>query len=131
MTNKFNESERNDSFLRSLVAEVIETPDDEVLAGTDRDELIAFGEGILDRATADAGRRRLAVAKARMAVVPTVSVIPSDMPPVTEVRIRLAALSASGQLTLAARELDDMPDEEILRLYAQALQLQQEADDET
>jgi hypothetical protein len=53
------------------------------------------------------------------------------MPPVAEVRVRLAALSASGQLTLAAREMDAMPDEEILRLYAQALQLQQEADDET
>jgi hypothetical protein len=131
MTSKINESERNDSFLRSLVAEVIETPDEDVLAGTDRDELIAFGAGILERATAEAGRRRLAVAKSRMAAVPSVSALPSDMPPVAEVRVRLAALSASGQLTLAAREMDAMPDEEILRLYAQALQLQQEADDET
>jgi len=131
MTNKSKESERNAAFMETLVAEVLDASDEDVLEGADLAELTALGEGILQRASAEAGRRRLAAAKSRMTVVPSAGRGAHELPPVSEARSRLAELSAGGLLTLAARGLDEMPDEEVLQLYGQALQLLQEIEGDT
>ena len=65
----FNEKQDEfDALLDSYLAELVATSDDEVLGGEDPAALKARGMGVLAAAKAEAGRRRLMVAKAKLAI---------------------------------------------------------------
>jgi hypothetical protein len=111
---------RNERFLDALVEELRSMSDTDALEGENPEELLKFGERLLQGAKEDAGQRRLANAKKRMAVVaarPT----PAASASVTDMRRYLQGLS---NLTLAARQLDELSDEDILRLYSQVKDLE-------
>jgi hypothetical protein len=111
---------RNERFLDALVEELRSMSDTDALEGENPEELLKFGERMLQGAKEDAGKRRLANAKKRMAVVaarPT----PAAAASVTDMRRYLQGLS---NLTLAARQLDELSDEDVQRIYNQVKDLE-------
>jgi hypothetical protein len=109
-----------DNFLDALVAELIATPDEQVLEGLDPAAVQAASLQRLKAAKAEAGRRRMAAAKAGVAasqgkeatrVEPEVSA--------EEARRSIAQAANDRRYTLAARSVTDLSDEEALRLYRQ------------
>lgn len=109
-----------DNFLDALVAELIATPDEQVLEGLDSAVVQAAGLQRLKAAKAEAGQRRMAAAKAGVAasqgkdatrVEPEVSA--------EEARRYIAQAANDRRYTLAARSVTDLSDEEAQRLYQQ------------
>jgi hypothetical protein len=115
------------NFVDALTQELIETPDEQVLEGKDVAELQASAQALLKSARAEAGRRRLAAAKAGVtalrnrAVASNVHVLDVS---VDEARRFIAQAQNDSRYTLAARKLGEMSDEEVLRLYSQMKRLE-------
>jgi hypothetical protein len=111
---------RNERFLDALVEELRSMSDTDALEGENPEELLKIGERMLRSAKEDAGKRRLANAKKHMTVVaarPT----PVAAASITDMRSYLQGLS---NLTLAARKLDELSDEDVLRIYNQVKDLE-------
>ncbi len=122
----FNEKQDEfDALLDSYLAELVATSDDEVLGGEDPAALKARGMGVLAAAKAEAGRRRLMVAKAKLAIGKSGSAKVSENP-VSALAARefLRKASNDPRFTLAARGLDEMSDDDALRLYEQIRRLE-------
>jgi hypothetical protein len=120
MSKTGGQKSRNERFLDALVEELRSMSDTDALEGENPEELLKFGERMLQGAKEDAGKRRLANAKKRMAVVaerPT----PAAVASVTDMRRYLQGLS---NLTLAARQLDELSDEDVQRIYNQVKDLE-------
>lgn len=111
---------RNERFLDALVEELRSMSDTDALEGENPEELLKYGERLLQGAKEDAGKRRLANAKKRMAVV-AVRPTPAAAASVTDMRRYLQGLS---NLTLAARQLDELSDEDVQRIYNQVKDLE-------
>lgn len=79
--------------------------------GTDRIQLIASVK-------AEAGRRRLAAARAELGKSQPVQVRVQPTVSVAEARAFLREAANDPRVTMAARALDDMSDELVLRTYA-------------
>ena len=114
-----------DQFLDVLTDELIAMPDEQVLAGIDAQSVQTSGLEMLKNAKAEAGRRRLATAKARAEAAwgqkrsgLTVQV------PADEARRYLTGAANDARYTMAARNLNEMSDEDVLRLYAQLKRLE-------
>jgi len=110
-------------FLQTHLEELLEMSDEDVLEGKDPKAIKSEGMAILEAAKAEAGRRRMAAARAGIASkkasvtqsVPQVSV--------NEARAFLEAAMNDDRYTLAARSLGEMSDDDILRFYYQFHQL--------
>ena len=131
MNRKERDFERDDEFMRTLAHELSDMPDSLVMDGEDANQLLRTGASLLVSVTAEAGRRRLARAREKLAVVKDVQ--PSDAPAVSanDARARLRELSNSNVFTLAARELSDISDEDVLRLYQQVRDLMSDTKDQS
>lgn len=103
--------------------ELQKMPAHEVLAGESPDKVRARAESRLARATLEAGRRRLVAARAQAAVERTRSPIAVS---IEEARAYIARIIQNANYTLAARQLEEMPEEEILRLYEQLRELEEQ-----
>jgi len=117
-----------DVLLETYLQELMSMSDSDVLDGIDPATTQAAGLQMLDASKAEAGRRRLAVAKAELASQKAAK--PSaTRPSVTplEARAFLRKASNDPRFTLAARGLDEMSDDDALRLYQKAKQLQEES----
>lgn len=114
-----------DTFMDTMVAELIAMPDEQVLDGLNPGAIQAEGLGLLKAAKATAGQRRLAAAKVG---VTSRKELPSEKSPVTvsldEARRYLARAANDSRYTLAARGLGELSDEEVLRLYNQIKSLE-------
>jgi len=77
----------------------------------------------LARATQEAGRRRMAAARIQAVHVRREPAKPVS---VLDARNYIARVVQDGNYTLAARQLEEMPESEILRLYAQLRELEDE-----
>jgi hypothetical protein len=123
MTRKSRDGERTDEFMRTLVHELANMPDNQVLEGEDVNQLLDEGVSLLATVTEEAGRRRLARAREKLTAVrgsrPNAAVGLSA----AEARAKLRQLSNTTVFTLAARELSDMSDDDVLRLYQQVMDL--------
>lgn len=119
----------SDQFLDALTDELIAMPDEQVLDGADAKAIQAAGLERLNNAKAEAGRRRLETAKALAAAArsQTGSVFVVQVP-TEEARRYLASAANDTRYTLAARNLNEMSDEDILRLYAQLKRLESQGD---
>ena len=118
-----------DNFVDSLVDELIAMPDEHVLEGLDSTAIQSDGNRLLKAAKEEAGRRRLAKAKAGVNAIKDRGSI--DIPEnisIDDARHYLAQASNDRQFTLAARNLGEMSDEDVLRLYRQILALRKEKD---
>lgn len=126
MTIKATDEFRN--FLGTLINELIKMPDEQVLDDIDPSTVQAEGVRLLQAAKVEAGKARLAAAKAGRAagqtrtVAQVVSVTPE------EARQFIAQAANDRRYTLAARSLNDMPDDEALRLYIQLKSLESDPD---
>lgn len=110
--------------IEAYLDELLALPDEEVLRGRDPAEIQAGGLRLFAKAKQEAGRRRLAAAKASVAQSRQHSqVLPSTSVTAEAARRFLAAAANDTRFTLAARELQDMSDEDVLRAYAQMQQL--------
>ena len=119
----------SDQFLDALTDELIAMPDEQVLDGADTKAIQAAGLERLKNAKTEAGRRRLAAARARAAAArsQTVSGFVVQVP-AEDARRYLANAANDTRYTLAARNLNEMSDEDILRLYAQLKRLESQGE---
>jgi hypothetical protein len=109
-----------DNFTDALVDELIAMADDQVLDGLDPAAVQAEGLEVLKAAKVEAGRRRLAAAKAGVAVSKVLrAAVGEPSVSVAEARRYLSQAANDSRYTLAARSLGDLSDDEVLRLYAQ------------
>lgn len=120
----------SDLFLDALTDELIAMPDEQVLDGANAVAIQARGLDRLNKAKAEAGRRRLAAAKVRAAAArsqkaPEFAVQVS----INVARRYIESAANDNRYTLAARNLNEMSDEGVLRLYAQMKYLESQSDD--
>lgn len=117
---------RNEQFLDALVEELRTMSDTEALEGENAEELVKLGERLLMGARAEAGKLRMAEAKRKLSVVP--------QKPTPRVRVTAAEakryLESCQDLTLAARGLNELSDEDVLDLFDQARELHEPSDTE-
>lgn len=131
MTSTTEKTDEFDVLLDSYLEELMGMSDEVVLDGDDSAAIKALGLQLLDAAKAEAGRRRLLAAKNKLAGRKSMS----DTTPVPvilaqEAKAYIRRVSNDPRFTLAARGLDEMSDEDALRLYEQ-LQRLERANNET
>lgn len=120
----------SDLFLDALTDELIAMPDEQVLDGANAVAIQARGLDRLNKAKAEAGRRRLAAAKFRAAAARSQKATGLVVQVSIEVARRYIESAANdNRYTLAARNLNEMSDEDVLRLYAQMKHLESQSDD--
>src|SRR5258706_2416854 len=108
------DKERNgfDSFLESYLQELQIMSDEEVLGGADPAMVKANALSMLASARAQAGPRRLAIAKQRLASSQRLPTI--DLVSIAEAMAYLREAANDDRYTLAARELGEMSDDDDL-----------------
>lgn len=117
-----------DIFLDSLVDELIEMSDEQILEGLNPAAVQDEGLRLLNAAKAEAGRSRLALAKAGYAALKNRPTLAAPDVSIDEARKFLVAAQNDERFTLAARKLGELSDEEVLDLYRKLKSLQSDAD---
>ena len=110
-----------EQLLDAWFEELQRMPAQEVLAGESPVAVRARADARLARATQEAGRRRLVAARANAAADRARSPITVS---IEEARAYIARIIQDTNYTLAARQLEEMPEEEILLLYDQLRELE-------
>jgi len=116
--------EELDSLVDAYLEDLVEAPDDvfEDDTGHAVAESSVFHE-LVTAATVEAGKRRLL--RARRELESSARAVESDRRvDLAEARRYLAEAANDNRITLAARELNEVPDEEIIRIYLQLQQLE-------
>ncbi len=119
------------NFFESYFHELRAMSDDDVLDGEAAQTVKARALERLKAAKAEAGRRRLAIARENMRdTAPHRAESGEDVTPAAA-RAYVARAANDARYTMAARKLDEMTDEDVLRLYRQLRMLESdsEADD--
>jgi hypothetical protein len=114
------------NFVDALTDELVAMPDEQLLEGVDLTAVQANAQAHLKAARAEAGKRRLAAAKAGVAALKSVAPASSaagGAVSLEEARRFIAQAQNDPRYTLAARKLGEMPDDEVLRLYWQMKRL--------
>lgn len=114
-----------DAFVDAYTDELIATPDEQVLEGMDAAALKAEGLDLLVKAKLEARKRRFAAAKTGLAESRkrAVETVRREIPP-AEARKYVARASNDSRYTLAARNLDEMSDEDVMKVYLQMRSLE-------
>lgn len=108
-----------ENLLDSFLEELLSLSDKEVLADAEPAALIKDAHRMLDTAKVIAGRRRLASARAIVAKGPKIAKAQEpDVSPL-EARAYLQKAANDSRFTLAARDLEEMSDEDAILLYQQ------------
>lgn len=115
--------------LDTYLAELLEMTDEQMLEGQDSAAIRAEGLRLLDASKAAAGRRRLEAARQRLQAQ-NVGLERGAIGHITaeqaRAALRQAAANNDGRYTLAARQLDEMADDDVIRAYLQLKHLEQE-----
>lgn len=110
--------------LDSLLAELMQMTDAQVLDGADPATVQAKGLALLSAAKQEVGRRRLAAARAEVALARTdCSTEDTSSVSAADAKAFLREAANSGRYTLAARGLDEMSDDDAIRIYRKLLRL--------
>lgn len=117
-----------ENFIDALVDELIAMPDDQVLKDLDPASVQADGLRLLQAAKAEAGRARLAAAKAGFAALKERPAAVAVEVSAGEARRFIAQAANDGRYTLAARSLGELSDDEVLKLYRKLKALESGAD---
>lgn len=124
-----------DKLLDTYVEELKAMSDAQALDGADPSVVQQEGQAMLQRSREAAGRRRLSAAREKLAQPRTSSAGQSSTPTVTaqEARRFLEQAANDKRYTMAARELKELSDDEVLRRYAKfkRLESEQSPDDQT
>lgn len=119
-------SEPFELFSDSLTEELMSMTDSDVLEGLNPSSVKLDGLRILAKAKAKAGQLRLSAARAAIEGRNRVSTLSGTPVSPNDARAYLQSVANDTRFTLAARDLGELSDEDILRLYRQAKQLQSE-----
>lgn len=122
--NEKADEDRVSKLLDSFFDELQAMPDRDVLAGESPQAVRARAADRLARATQEAGRRRLAAARIQAVHV---NDAPAKPVSVQAARDYIARVIEDRRYTLAARQLEDMPEADLLRLYEQLRELEDDA----
>jgi methylphosphotriester-DNA--protein-cysteine methyltransferase len=115
-----------DNLFESYFLELRAMTDDEVLDGESPSAVKARAADMLKSAKAEAGRRRLATARAQMQKANiAVDDFAADVS-IEQAKTYIAQVANDHRFTLAARKLGEMPDVEVMRLYQQIRRLESE-----
>ena len=119
-------------FVGTLRDELMSMSDEDVLASSDIEQLRARRTRMLQDAKKEAGRRRLAAAKAKVQSSKAGTAAVERIDP-TEARRYIAHAAHDKRYTLVARQLGEgLSDEEAVRLYRQMRSLEQgQSEDES
>lgn len=117
--------EFSSSFLESYMYELMAVSDDEVLEGQDVNAINERANARIAAAGREAGRRRLAAARVRLQNQDR-AVATQSSASLEEIKAYLRDAANDGRVTLAARQLSDMSEADIRRLYSQLTQLQED-----
>lgn len=123
MNHPTNPKHPEEAFLEALALELAAVPDAEILEGVDAGQVLERGKQALAAAKKEAGRRRLQRAKSALAAREFARDFDAAPVSAAEARAFLAQAANDPRYTLAARKLDEMSDEDVLRLYRQAKRL--------
>lgn len=126
MTDTTHKQDELRKFFQTQLEELLDMSDEEILEGSDPEVLKLEGMAMIAAAKAKIGGRRMAAAKAAMALKkaspsPTIGTINID-----EARAYLQAAANDSRITIAARSLGEMSDADIVRMYNQLKKLQQD-----
>ncbi|WP_304351337.1 hypothetical protein [Comamonas testosteroni] len=112
-------------FSDAFVSELISMSDEDVLDGHSPDEIKSKGLKILQAAKLESGRRRMAIAKEQLEKQSKKSrESAAENVDVADARRYLSNASNDNRFTLAARNLAELSDEEVLRIFRQMQDLQ-------
>ena len=116
-------AEKLNNLVDIYLAELMEMTDEDFLDGESAQHSKASGIAMLDSAKAEAGRRRLSKARERSAMS---SVTDLSLHTVTaeDARAFLRFAANDSRYTLAARELGEMSDYDVIQLYQQLKRLE-------
>jgi hypothetical protein len=110
--------------LDALLAELMAMSDEQVLDGEGPAAVQARGLALLSSAKQAAARRRLAGAKAGLAMARADTRAVSDKPvSAAQAKAFLREASNAGRYTMAARQLDELSDQAALALYSKFVRL--------
>lgn len=120
-----------ENLLDSYLEELLSLSDKEVLGDADPTALKAEAHQMLDTAKTIAGKRRLASAKAQ--VTNRLRTSTAGIPDVSPLEARAYVMKAANdpRFTLAARELEEMSDEDAMMLYQQIRFLEESGDNDS
>ncbi|SOE92696.1 hypothetical protein SAMN05414139_05453 [Burkholderia sp. D7] len=127
--NASRKPEPSSPFLESYMHELMSMSDDDILDGRDADTEKQRASQRIAAARIEASRRRLQAAKERVKQQPE-SEPGAQRVSVDEARVYIRQAANDGQVTLAARQLNEMSDADAMRLYGQLKRLQDEQGDE-
>lgn len=113
-------------FLQTHLEELLDMSDEDIVEGKDPKAIKSEGMAMLEAAKAEAGRRRMAAARAGMALKKASVIQNAPQVSVNEARAFLEMAMNDERYTLAARSLGEMSDEDILRFYYQLHKLKTE-----
>lgn len=116
------------TFIDTLVDELIEMSDEQILEGEDSAAVQAKGLKLLNAAKAEAGRARLAAAKAGYVASKERPALAAVEVSVEEARRFLSKVINDERYTLAARKLGELTDSEVLAFYSKLKTLQSDTD---
>jgi hypothetical protein len=111
-------------FLASYLKELVDTPDAEILASEKVATPSDFGAKLLGKAKAEAARRRLDRARAAVAAKGVVALASKPTLTPAAARALLTKYADDSRLTLAARNLEELSDDDLVRLGQQLQQLE-------
>jgi len=124
MSHSNGDKPRNERFLDALVEELQTMSDTDALEGENAESLVKLGQCLLMSAREEAGKLRMADAKRKLSVVSDKR-MNVDTYTAAEARRYLAS---HQKITLAARGLNDLSDEDVLDLFRQAKSLEDASD---
>jgi hypothetical protein len=115
-----------DNLFESYFHELRAMSDEEVLDGEAPSTVTARALEMLKSAKAEAGRRRMAAARAQLKLATGIDKDFTVGVSLEQAKNYIAQVANDQRFTLAARELGEMPEEEIMRLYQQIRSLESE-----
>lgn len=124
MTQKPTTTNSYDAFLDVYLQELAEAPDSEILDGVDAVAEKSFGATLLKAASEEAGRRRLARARVAFSKESRSEFTQELGVSAVEARRFIQTAMNDPRMTLAARKLEELSDEDVLRMYSQIRKLQ-------
>ncbi|MEM5299096.1 hypothetical protein VSR82_32850 [Burkholderia sp. JPY481] len=108
----------------ALERELLGMSDEDVLEGRDGEAAKKNGLKLLKAAKSAAGKQRLAAARESMSAGRTLGLTGRHDVKLDEIKAYIRQASNDGQYTLAARNLDEMTESDLRRIYAQLKRLE-------
>jgi ligand-binding sensor domain-containing protein len=112
------------ALLDSQERELLKMSDADLIEGEDIGALRSEKLALLAAARTEAARRRLATAKAGVALKAAAQETKAEVIDIQKARAFVQVAMNDPRCTLAARKMDEMSDEDVLRIYQQLKQLQ-------